>query len=314
MIIIEAKPSPTPGVSKLSAKPWRPNIIDVDIDIPDETRITVQRKRHIPIVYIAVMLFGTTFIGFGISSVVSLISNVTTQISYYFTASTGWSTSVSYLVWAMICFVVATFIFVGANRGKEVTPYLRQLLDANVDPNSREFYDLGIVETKFLIREFKRRGCRTYGDLDQQGFQIHCNDQAFTKELRIAASGNYDKMTTSARFVEFFGLNVFPIIYMAFLYYGFANGSDIAWWFWFLMVVGSSVIMLDNRVISLWFSVIYLGIYLGVAYLLFIPNLSFILWWTFVGIAIVWLCLVLVILRMKRRLCGLEDHWYCELL
>lgn len=297
---------------KVPSAPWRPNILKTDVDVPDNLHVNVPKKNHIPGVYIIMMLFGTTFVGLGISSLASLSGLLVSKAMTFFTSATGWDLTVAGLVWGILCFFIATVIFVGAARGKEVADRMRMLLDAGVDNQNTEFYDLSVVDTKFMLKEFKRRGCQIYADPDGKGVHVHCDDYAYTADQRLLMSGQIDVTTPSRRFIEFFGLQVFPIIYTVFVYYGFAGYSSWVWWFWLFLVVGPMFIMLDNHVIPLWFTIIYWAIYLALAYLWFVPNLAFSMWWTFVAIAIIWTMVCAIIYYLKRNLCTQQYHWYCD--
>ena len=165
---------------------------ELDITIPPNQRPTVPQKSHIPGFYPLLMILGGLFLTLGVSAFSSVVGYLSMTITSLFTVGTEWNPMLAAIVIGAICFVIATIVFVSANRGKEISQRLQQVMDVSMNTTPKTFYDLSAVEPKYYIYELKKNGCRVYADPDGEGIHIHCDTLPLTNDLRIVLNNDED--------------------------------------------------------------------------------------------------------------------------
>lgn len=299
----------SPKLNEIDAKKFN---VSLDLAVPDQFPTpVVPKKSKVPGLTIIGTILVVSFTTMGIGALQSIFSDIGSFIIRFLFGSTGLPSYLGNIFIGIVCLCLAVIILYWMGRWKEIVPAIKESTQVLTDKEPSEFYELSQVESKYLFKELKNRGCVISGGSTGTGWNVDCPNIPITKASQELIKGIDEKYNNRQKILQFVALNT---IATAFVIFYILGNMDENWGKW--LVFGIYVFMiycqLGMDTIRLFTAVILYWIYTSIIWL-FAPFTPISYICIIVAIGIILILLYIVGYIIKPDSCYSDTAWWCKL-
>ncbi len=288
----------------------KPLTISLDVAVPEQfPSPLVPKKTRMPGMTSIVALLVVSLTTLGIGSLQTIFSDIGYQFISYLFGSTGLPVFLSNIFVGVICLSLAVIFLYWMGKWDAIVPAIKESTQVILNREPKEYFALNHVESKYLFRELRDRGCTISTGLSGKGWNIDCPTIPLTKSAQELIRGVDFKYNNRYKVAQ---IGIFNLIAAIFIFF-YCNGSmEPIYGKYVILIIFVFMIycQIGMHAIGWWGGVILYWIYI-VAIWVFAPFTETIFIYSLVAVGIIFILLVSVGALVRPNICLNSDVWWC---